>query len=216
MVEFAPSFVKIQRARPAVAILVPPASESRGRGRTTGGPVGEAQTEHEVHQEHQKLVRALADQHALTVAQDQGEGVPDEAFDVLMERAQTLMAYEKQMPALLAEPERARSQKVIFWSWRSQSAVAIALVIVFRLLGYSDGWYALVVPHLVGTFCGWPLKATVKNHLARRNASIGLHVLGALLVLIVLGVLSPWFIVALLIGWAVVGTAAADGQGAGK
>ncbi|MFD3737799.1 hypothetical protein [Streptomyces sp. NPDC058629] len=37
------------------------------------------------------------------------------------------MAYEKQMPALLAEPQRLRSQKIIFWSWRAQSAVAIVL-----------------------------------------------------------------------------------------
>ncbi|MFJ9195868.1 hypothetical protein [Streptomyces globisporus] len=169
-----------------------------------------------MHEQHDQLVRALADQHARAVAQDYDEGVPDEAFDALMERARALMAYEKQMPALLAEPERLRSEKVIFWSWRAQSAVAVALIIAFRLLGYSDGWYALVVPHLVGTFFGWPLKATVKNHLARRNASIGLHAVGVLLVLIVLGVLSPWFIVALLIGWAAVGTAVADGPEEGK
>ncbi|MCX4970825.1 hypothetical protein OHA98_39990 [Streptomyces sp. NBC_00654] len=175
--------------------------------------MGEARTGHEVHQEHEKLVRALADQHARTVAQDRGEGVPDEAFDVLMEHAQTLMAYEKQMPAFLAEPERVRSQKVIFWSWRVQSAVAIALIFVLHLLGYSHGWYFLVVPHLVATFCGWPLEATVKNHLARRSASIVLHAMGVVLVLVVL---SPWFIVALLIGWAVIGTAVSDGQGAGK
>ncbi|MFB6945642.1 hypothetical protein ACFWGL_36425 [Streptomyces sp. NPDC060286] len=178
--------------------------------------MGEEQTEREVRQQHEKLVRALADQHARTAAQDHGDGVPDEAFDVLVERAQTLMSYETQMPALLAEPERVRSQKVIFWSWRAQSAVAIALIIAFRLLGYSDWWYALVVPHLVATFCGWRLEATVKNHLAWRNASIGLHVVGALLALIVLGVLSLWFIVALLIGWAIVGTTVADGQEAGK
>lgn len=178
--------------------------------------MGEAQTEHEVHQEHQKLVRALADQHALTDVQDHDEGVPDEAFDILVERAQALMTYEQQMPALLAEPQRLRSQKAIFWSWRAQSAVAIALIIVFRLLGYSNGWYALVAPHLVATFCGWRLEATVKNHLPRRNASLALHAVGVLLVLIVLGVLSPWFIVAFLIGWAVVGTAVAEGQEAGK
>ncbi|MEU2072276.1 hypothetical protein [Streptomyces anulatus] len=178
--------------------------------------MGEAQTGHEVHQQHEKLVRALADQHALTVVQDEDEGVPDEAFDGLMDRAQTLMAYEKQMPALLAEPERVRSEKVIFWSWRIQSAVAVALILAFRLLGYSNGWYALVVPHLVATFFGWPLEATVKNHLSLRTASIALHAVGALLVLIVLGVLSPWFIIALVIGWAFVGTAAADGQEAGK
>ncbi|MEG9551672.1 hypothetical protein V5N34_26725 [Streptomyces baarnensis] len=178
--------------------------------------MGETQTGHEVHQQHEKLVRALADQHALTVAQDHDEGVPDEAFDVLMERAQTLMMYETQMPALLAEPERARSEKIIFWSWRAQSAVAVALILTFRLLGYSDWWYALVVPHLVATFFGWPLKATVKNHLSLRTASIALHAVGVLLVLIVLGVLSPWFIIALVIGWAFVGTAAADGQETGK
>ncbi|MGW5931355.1 hypothetical protein ACWF2L_34735 [Streptomyces anulatus] len=166
-----------------------------------------------MHQQHETLVRALADQHARTVAQDHDEGVPDEAFDILMERAQALMAYEKQMPALLAEPERVRSEQIIFWSWRIQSAVAVALNPAFRLLRYSDGWYALVVPHLVGTFCGWPLKATVKNHLARRTASITLHAVGAL---IVLGVLSPWFIIVLVIGWAFVGTAAADGQETGK
>ncbi|OWA15271.1 hypothetical protein [Streptomyces sp. CS057] len=99
------------------------------------------------------------------------------------------------------------------WSWRGQSAVSVALIIAFRLLGYSDGWYALVVPHLVGTFFGWQLKATVKNHLSLRTASVALHAVG---VLIVLGVLSPWFIIALVIGWAFVGTAAADGQEPGK
>ncbi|OCC07750.1 hypothetical protein A3Q37_06494 [Streptomyces sp. PTY087I2] len=137
-------------------------------------------------------------------------------FDALMDRAQTLIAYEKQMPTLLAEPEQARSARIIYWSWRIQSAVAIALIFVFRLLGHSDGWYFLVVPHLVATFFGWLLQATVKNHLSRRDASLGLHAVGVLLILIVLGILSPWFIVAILIGWAVVGTATADGQKTGK
>lgn len=39
----------------------------------------------------------------------------------------------------------------------------------------------------------------MKNHLARRNGSIALHVVGMLLVLVVLGILSPWFIIAFLI-----------------
>lgn len=43
--------------------------------------MGEARTGHEVHRQHEKLVHALADQHALTVVQDEDEGVPDEAFD---------------------------------------------------------------------------------------------------------------------------------------
>ncbi|MCL6293191.1 hypothetical protein [Streptomyces sp. 43Y-GA-1] len=158
----------------------------------------------------------MADQHARTVAEDHGDGVPDEAFDALMEHAQTLMVYEKQMPALLAEPERARSQRIIFWSWRIQSAVALALIVTMHLLGSAGGWYFLVVPHLLATLAGWPLKATVNNHLDRRNASIGLHVLGVLLVLVVLGVVVPWLVAVLVVGWFVVAVAAADGQEAGK
>ncbi|MEV7951702.1 hypothetical protein AB0O74_32620 [Streptomyces rubiginosohelvolus] len=120
--------------------------------------MSEAQTGHEVHEQHDKLVRALADQHARTVVQHYDEVVPDEEFDVLMERARALMAYEKQMPSLLAEPERLRSEKVIFWSWRAQSAMAIALIIAFRLLGYSDGWYALgTVSRISGR--GWGVGA---------------------------------------------------------
>ncbi|MFB8127185.1 hypothetical protein ACFVG1_24960 [Streptomyces bacillaris] len=158
----------------------------------------------------------MADQHARTVAQDHGDGVPDEAFDALMERAQTLMAYEKQMPALLAEPERARSERIIFWSWRIQSAVALALIITMHLLGAPGGWYFLVVPYLLATFAGWTLKVTVNNHLARRNASLALHVLGVLLVLVVLGVVVPWLVAVLVVGWFVVAVAAADGQEAKK
>ncbi|WP_157846386.1 hypothetical protein [Streptomyces anulatus] len=158
----------------------------------------------------------MADQHARTVTQDHGDGVPDEAFDALMESAQTLMTYEKQMPALLAEPERARSERIIFWSWRIQSSVAFTLIVTMYLLGSAGGWYFLVVPYLLATFFGWPLKAAVNNHLARRNASFALHVLGVLLALVVLGVVVPWLVAVLVIGWFVVAVAAADGQEAGK
>ncbi len=176
----------------------------------------ETQTEHELHERHQELVRALAREHALAVTQDSGDGVPDEVFDALVERAQALMAYEGRLPALLAEPQRLRSERIIFWSWRVQSAVAAALIVTSLLLGHSAWWLLLLVPHLVGTFLGWPLKATAKDHLIRRHASFGLHVVTVLLALVVLGAVSAWFLAVVLIGWAVVGGLASDSQGAGK
>ncbi|WP_326615248.1 hypothetical protein OG949_40870 (plasmid) [Streptomyces scopuliridis] len=94
--------------------------------------------------------------------------------------------------------------------------MAAALIASVYILGHTAWWLVLVVPHLLATLAGWPLKATVKEHQARRKAAIGLHFLGVLLVLVVLGVVSAWFIIAVLAGWAVVGIASADGQEAAK
>lgn len=178
--------------------------------------MAEAQTERELHETHQELVRALAREHALAATQDPEEGVPDEMFDALVERAQALMAYEERLPALLAEPQRRRSERIVFWSWRAESVVSAVLIAIALLVGHSGWWLLLLVPHLVATFWGWQLEATLKDHLARRYASIGLHVVTVLLALVVLGVISAWFLTAVLIGWAVVGGLASDGQGAGK
>ncbi|MFD9286280.1 hypothetical protein ACFWD7_55815 [Streptomyces mirabilis] len=178
--------------------------------------MAEAETEHELHAAHQDLVRALADQHAHVVALKPGESVSEEAFGTLMKRAETLLAFEQQLPARLVEPRRLRSQKVIYWSWRVQSSVAAALIVASHLLGHTGWWLVLVLPHLLATFAGWSLEATLEEHLPRRTASIGLHLLGALLVLVVLGVVSPWFIAAVLVGWAAVGVAVLDERGAVK
>ncbi|MEV0749822.1 hypothetical protein AB0I75_32215 [Streptomyces sp. NPDC050273] len=179
--------------------------------------MAEAQTERELHERHQELVRALAREHALAATQVSEDDVSDEVFDALVERAQALMTYEEQLPALLAEPQRLRSERIVFWSWRAQSAVAAALMGAALLLGHSGWWLLLLVPHLVATFCGWQLKTTLKDHLDRRYASIGLHVVTVLLALVVLGVISSWFLIAVLIGWALVGGGlASDSQGAGE
>ncbi|WLQ53941.1 hypothetical protein P8A21_40500 (plasmid) [Streptomyces poriferorum] len=114
--------------------------------------------------------------------------------------------------ALLAEPQRLRSEKIVFCSWRAQSAVAAALMGAALLLGHSGWW--LLVPHLVATFCGWQLKVTLMDHLDRRFASLGLHVVAILLALVALGVISVWFLVAVLVGWALVGGLASDNKGA--
>jgi hypothetical protein len=180
----------------------------------TGEPV--AESEHDLHEMHKDLTRALAGQHAHIVALGPDGAVPDDGFDALVERAQTLLAFEQQLPARLAEPQRLRSARVIFWSWRVQSGVAAALIAAVFLFGHTAWWLVLVIPHLLATFAGWSLKATPKEHRARRAAAIGLHFLGVLVILVILGVLSAWFIIAVLVGWAFVGGASMDEQGAGK
>ncbi|WP_326693186.1 hypothetical protein OIE63_39350 (plasmid) [Streptomyces sp. NBC_01795] len=174
------------------------------------------ETEHDLHERHKGLARALADQHARVGALGSGDAVTDEAFDALVGRAEELLAFEQQMPAKLAEPQRLRSEKVIFWSWRAQSGVAAALIAAVFLFGHTAWWLALIIPHALATLTGWSLKASPKEHKARRKAAIGLHLVGVLLVLVTLGVLSAWFIIAVLFGWAVVGIASADEQGAVK
>jgi hypothetical protein len=180
----------------------------------TGEPV--AETEHDLHELHKDLTRALADQHARVVAPGHGDAVADDAFEALVERAQKLLAFEQQLPGRLAEPQRLRSAGIIFWSWRIQSGVAAALIAAVFLFGHTAWWLVLTVPHLLATLAGWSLKATPKEHRARRGAAIGLHFVGVLFVLVVLGVLSAWFIIAVLVGWAFVGGASTDEQGAGK
>lgn len=171
------------------------------------------ETEHDLHEAHRNLTRAVADQHAHVVAS--GGAVADDAFEALVERAQRLLAFEQQqLPARLAEPQRLRSGRVIFWSWRVQSGLAATLIATVFLTGHTAWWLVLIVPHLVATFAGWLLKATPKEHRARKGAAIGLHLVGVLLVLVVLGLVSAWFIIAVLAGWAMVGGACLDGQGA--
>jgi hypothetical protein len=123
-----------------------------------GVPV--AETEHDLHELHKDLTRALSDQHARVVALGPGDAVTDDAFDALVEHAKTLLAFEHQLPTRLAEPKRLRSQKVIFWSWRVQSGVTAALIACVFLLGHTAWWLVLILPHLLATLAGWSLKAT--------------------------------------------------------
>lgn len=164
----------------------------------------------------QELTRALAEQHARLLAPGAGDEVSEDAFEALVACAQSLLAFEERLPGRLAEPQRLRSQRVVFWSWRVQSGLAAALIATLFVLGHTAWWLVLIVPHLLATFAGWSLKATPKEHRARRQAAIGLHLVGVLFVLVVLGVLSAWFIIAVLAGWAVVGLAFTDEQGAGE
>lgn len=174
-----------------------------------------AETEHDLHAAHRNLTRALAEQHAASAAAGRDGPAADGVFRALVERAEALLKFEQQMPERLAEPQRRRSVRIVYWSWRVESGVAAALIAALFLLGHSGWWLVLVVPHLVGTLVGWTLEAPAKKHTDQRLAAYVLHVVSVLLVLVVLGVITAWVIIAVLVGWAFLGVLS-DETGVGK
>lgn len=177
----------------------------------TGGPV--AETEHDLHVMHKNLTQALREQHARVLAAEPEGPTTEDDYRALVERAETLLAFEARLPARLAEPQRRRGARVVFWSWRVQSAVAAGLIVAAHLLGHSGWWLLLILPHLAGTLAGWSLKVPAGQHATRRWGALALHVVGALLVLLVLGVITAWFLIAVAVGWFVVGVLCLDETG---
>lgn len=85
--------------------------------------------------------------------------------------------------------------------------MAAALIAAVLLWGSTAWWLVLLVPHLLATLAGWSVKVTAARHAQQRGAAVGLHALCLLVALVSLGVLSAWFIIAIVIGWLVVGAA---------
>ena len=95
--------------------------------------------------------------------------------------------------------------------------MTIALITAVLVLDRTAWWLLLLVPHLLATFLGWPMNVTAQQHKRQRGIAFGLHALCLLVILVALGVLSAWWIIAVLLGWALIGGASeAPQQGAGR
>ncbi|MFF9142989.1 hypothetical protein ACF09G_36215 [Streptomyces albogriseolus] len=175
-----------------------------------------AETERELHEQHQNITRDLAERHARLTALDPEDDAFDEQYTTLMQRAEQLLTFEQQLPAKLAEPQRLRSAQIIRWSWRAQTGVAAALVITVLALGHTGWWLLLLIPHLLATLAGWSIKVTAKKHKKQRGIAIALHAQGVLVSIVALGVIPAWWILGTLAGWALIGGASADETGATK
>jgi hypothetical protein len=173
-----------------------------------------ADTERELHEQHQNLTRDLAGRYARLKAAGPEDAGFDEQYADVVERAERLLAFEEQLPAKLAEPQRLRSAKIVRWSWRAQTGVAGALIVAVFALGHTGWWLLLLIPHLVGTLLGWPITVSAR-HRQQRAAAMALHGQGALVGLVVLSVLSAWWIIAIVLGWVFVAGAFED-QGVKK
>ncbi|MDX3697639.1 hypothetical protein PV726_47175 [Streptomyces europaeiscabiei] len=181
-----------------------------------GEPV--AATERELHEQHRTMKTDLTAQHARVKELDPGDAEFDSQYTAMVQRAQELLAYEQTLPARLAEPQRLRSEQIVRWSWRGQTAVALALITVVLASDRTVWWLLLLIPHLLATLLGWTIKGIVQQHKQQRGIAFALHALCLLMILVVVGVLPTWWIIAVLIAWALIGAASADSpqQGAKK
>ncbi|MDV9186834.1 hypothetical protein R6L23_01050 [Streptomyces sp. SR27] len=112
-----------------------------------------------------------------------------------------LVEYDTTIPQRLAEPARQLSERIVRWSWRGQAAVAAVMVVLVFALDMSGGWLLLLLPHLLGTLGGSFQKVDAGDHMTRRYATLAVHVVGVLVVLVTLSVISAWFIVLILFIW---------------
>jgi hypothetical protein len=166
-----------------------------------------ATTEHQLHDQHRAMVQDLSARHARLKQLAPGDAAFDEQYEELVAHAAHLLEFEGLLPNRLAEPQRQRSEQIVKWSWRAQTAVAVALIAAVFVLGHTAWWLVLLIPHLLATMAGWRIKVTMAGHKQQRAVALGLHALCLLVAVVVLGVLSAWWIIAIVIGWVVVGGA---------
>lgn len=162
-------------------------------------------TERDLNEQHRTMAADLAARHARIKELDPDDPGFDGQYTALVERAGELLAFEGRLSARLAEPQRLRSASIVRWAWRAQTAVAVALIIAALALGHTAWWLVLLIPHLLATLMGWPVTVTAKRHHQQRIVAFALQAQGVLVVLVVLGVLSPWWIIAVVIGWIGIG-----------
>ncbi|TKS96265.1 hypothetical protein [Streptomyces lasalocidi] len=177
-----------------------------------------AATERDLHEQHRAMTSDLAARHARVKELDVDDLEFDGQYTAMVQGAEELLAFEQMLPMRLAEPQRLRSAKIVRGSWRGQTAVAIALITTVLVLDRTAWWLVLLIPHLLATLLGWSIKVTPQQHKQQRGIAFALHALCVLVILVALGVLSAWWIIAVLIGWAFIGGACADApqQGAKK
>ncbi|KPI21955.1 hypothetical protein [Streptomyces mirabilis] len=166
-----------------------------------------AEGERQLREQHQAMIRDLGDRYTRIKQCGPDDAVFDEQYDQLVACAERLLEFERMLPARLAQPKRERADRVVKWSWRGQTVVAVALIAAVLALGHTAWWLVLLIPHLLGTLMGWSVTVTAERYREQRAIVIGLHVLCLLVVLVALGVISAWWIVAVLVGWVAVGAA---------
>ncbi|WP_432190422.1 hypothetical protein [Streptomyces sp. Tue6028] len=166
-----------------------------------------AATERELHEKQQALIRDLGERHAQIERLDHDATSFDEQYEQLLACGEQLLEFERLLPARLAEPRRRRTEKIVKWSWLGESIVTVALIVTVFLLGHTAWWLVLLIPHLLATMLGWSVTVTADRHKQQRAIAIGLHVPCLLVALVSLGVLSGWWITAIVIGWIAIGVA---------
>lgn len=145
-----------------------------------------------------------------------GELEFNRVYDQLVRSTRRLVALGADLPAKLAEPGRYLSERIVRWSWRGQAAAGAALaVLVLIPVGWSPSawWLLLLIPHTLAALAGGGMNVPAKDHMALRALAIALHLVCAVVIVAVLGVISPWWTIAAVVGWLIIGGIALDKAG---
>jgi hypothetical protein len=130
------------------------------------------------------------------------------ALQRVLKATSTLVAYEKEIPAIEAEPDRLRSEQIITQTVRAFTSVILVLAVPAVLGVTHRGWLFLLVPlALLGCWM-WlrPVDVVIAHHVAQRRGAILLAVLAVLAFILVIGLpvmglpVESTYIVAVAIG----------------
>ncbi|MFE2584567.1 hypothetical protein [Streptomyces sp. NPDC059378] len=168
---------------------------------------------HEIETEYRQLQERLLTRHGEATRHEAGDEDFGTEYARLLQAADELLAFEKTIPAKLAEPERQLSERIVRISWLGQTAVALALIVLTFALDHSAWWLVVLVPHLIATLSFSFQKVTDKDHRFYRHLTIGLHLECLMVALITLSVISLWFVILAIIGWLVLGITVSEGLG---
>lgn len=172
--------------------------------RAEGGAVGPEHAPQAVEAQAARLSEATAK--ALQRLERQEEGTPhhDAAFHQLVAAAEAQIDYERRLPALLAEPTRARTERLLTWTLRAGAVEALALgVAILAVRGPGPGWLLLPVVQLVAHLAAMSVPVDWRRHRIQRAAAALLVLGDVLAALIVTGIVHAWWWTLLaVVGWA--------------
>ncbi|MFE9291951.1 hypothetical protein [Streptomyces olivaceus] len=126
-------------------------------------------TEQQIEEQLAQLQQQVGARRAEVLQHD----VDDDRFAVeyarLVNSSSELVEFEKTIPERLAEPARRRSERIVTWSWRSETAVGVVLIALVFILDRSSWWLVLLVPHFAGTVAGCFQKVDAEQHRDRQR-----------------------------------------------
>ncbi|MGW7520419.1 hypothetical protein ACWGJ2_33045 [Streptomyces sp. NPDC054796] len=172
-------------------------------------------SEREIREQYRGAQQEVAQLHSeLKDLDTEDEGFPA-GYARLVHGTRRLLRYEDELPRLLAEPARERSELMVLWSWRGQVVLALVMIVLVLVQDHALWWLPLLVLHLLGALAGTSQKVTAYGHLARRNVALVGDAASILTLLILLSVVPSWCLALVLAAWIVIAFAAAS-LGAGK
>lgn len=141
--------------------------------------------------QHQALIRGHRDRlEELRL----GEPAYTASFDAMVAATHELLAYERQIPVILAGPERARSQKIVTWTVNIQLALTAAAALTVIPGWTTWPWLILLVLHAAAVLT---LFGTVSDtrHGDQRFAAIVLNIAAAADAVVIYHLVSGWWTV---------------------